>query len=482
MVPAFVIQNVVFLGLANLEQLVAMAAAVLVLCAIVGHPAGSLAFLVAVLPFQLLLVSSLYELGLTGGVARMAGLWKELVVVAVVVAAWRRTRSRPDVQRRFDTLDKVVVGFVLLGLAYLVIPALFVGPPGSTLSLDARFAGWRLLVLPAVLFLAARRLRLDDEEVRCVMRAARGMAIALGVVAVVEFAASEWWSRLLIDTLGVNRFRIEVLEADLLAQGLLIDDIRVQGSIGGREFFRVGGPMASYLTFSFVLLVAAGLLLEHMVRHTSRPLVLFGVGCCCAGVLFTQTRSAIVGLCVLLVAVLRPAPGRSGTSRIRYTLVASAALVVALPLVFGAGLTDRFTAESTGSDDVHDARVDAAIEVIGDEPLGLGLAMGSTASGRTVEGSVPVENQLLDTGVQLGVLGMVLFASLYALMIRTLHRVAAGATPEAQEAVLGVRNGMIALLVPLWYQQAFGVVEVSWVLFALVGATLGAAERTRATS
>jgi hypothetical protein len=213
-----------------------------------------------------------------------------------------------------------------------------------------------------------------------------------------------------------------------------------------------------------------------MVRHTSRPLVLIGVGCCCAGVLFTQTRSSIIGLCLLLVAVLRPAPGRSGASRVRYTIVAGAALLVTLPLVFGSGLTDRFTGESTGSDDVHDARVDAAMDVLGDEPLGLGLAMGSTASGRAVDGSVPVENQLLDTGVQLGVLGMLLFAAMYALMVRTLHRAAAGASPPAQEGALGVRNALIALLVPLWYQQAFGVVEVSWVLFALVGATLGAAE------
>ena len=179
---------------------------------------------------------------------------------------------------------------------------------------------------------------------------------------------------------------------------------------------------------------------------------------------------------MLLLVVLRPAPGRSGASRVRYTILAGAALVVAVPLVFGAGMTDRFTNEDTGSDSVHDARVDAAMDVIGDHPMGLGLAMGSNAAGRAVEGSVPVENQWLDTGVQLGVLGIVLFAVQYLLVLRALHRAASRAGPQAQAGVLGVRNAMIGLLVPLWYQQAFGVVEVSWVLFALAGATLGAAE------
>jgi hypothetical protein len=476
LLPSIVARLAIDLRLANFEQLVAMAAGVLVLCVIARVPAPSLAFLIGLLPFQLVLISGLYEIGFTGGVARMAGLWKELVVVAVVAAAWRRNRGHP---RPPDALDRVGMGFLALGTVYLLIPGLFVDSAGASLSFDTRFAGWRLLVFPTVLLLAGRRLRLDEEEIGRVLRAATRMAIALGVVAVVEFVASDWWNRLLIDTFGVNRFRVEVLDVDLVAQGLTIDDIRTYGTVAGREFVRVGGPMASYLTFSFVLLIAAGLLLEQVIRRASRPAVTVGLGCCVAGVLFTQTRSSIIGLCVLLLAVLRPAPGRSGASRVRYTLLAGAALVVALPLVFGSGLTDRFTSEDTGSDDVHDARVDAAVDTIGDEPLGLGLAMGSTASGRAVEGSVSVENQLLDTGVQLGVLGMVLFAAQYALLLRALHRAASGASPMAQLGALGVRNGMIGLLVPLWYQQAFGVVEVSWVLFALAGATLGAAEGSR---
>lgn len=471
--PGTLLGLVVPSGLLNLEQLVGMTLALLVLGVIARHPDRALAVLVSVLPFQLLLTSNLYALGLPGGVARMAALWKELVVVALVIAAHRR--SRHD-RRPPDALDRVAMAFVGLGTLYLAVPALFVTEPGSTLAVDTRFAGWRLLILPTVLFLAARRLRLTEVEIARVMRAARGLAVALGMVAVIEFAASDWWNRLLIDTFGVNRFRVEVLQVDLASQLLRPDDIRTYGTVAGREFVRVGGPMASYLTFSFVLIIIGGPLLEQLVRRASKPLAVVGLACCAAGVLFTQTRSSIIGFLVLLLAVLRPAPGRSTVNRVRYTVMAGAAMVVAVPLVFGAGLTDRFTSEDTGSDDVHDARVDAAMEAIGDHPLGLGLAMGSTSAGRPVEGSVPVENQWLDTGVQLGVLGIALFAAQYALVLRALRRSAARAGPEAQTGVLGVRIAMIGLLVPLWYQQAFGVVEVAWVLYAMAGATLGAAE------
>src|SRR5688572_13714895 len=72
--PAFVIRIAVDFGLSNLEQLVAMAAGVLVLCVIVPRPASSLAFLIGLLPFTLMFSSLLYELGVGGGVARMAAL------------------------------------------------------------------------------------------------------------------------------------------------------------------------------------------------------------------------------------------------------------------------------------------------------------------------------------------------------------------------------------------------------------------------
>ncbi len=460
-------------SLANFEQLIGAVVAGVALVLLARRPAHALAVLLVLLPFQLMLTSFVFELGVTAGVTRMLALWKELVVLAVAVAAWYRSRDRVG---RFDALDRVATAFVVLGTVYLLLPEAFVGRPGADLSLDARFAAWRLVVLPSVLLLAGRRLHATRAELRLVLRGATVMAVSLGIVAVVEFLFSDWWNHLLVETIGVNRYRILALDQDLPSLGLSFFDIRVYGEVAGREIIRVGGPMVSHLTFSFVLLIALAVLVERLMRGDTTGAVVAGVAGCAMGLLFTQTRSSIVGAVVLLAVALRPAPGRSSRSRARYAVLAAAAAIVALPLVLGAGLADRFTEGDEVSDDVHQLRVDAAVDAIVDHPLGLGLGMGSTAAGRPAAGSVSVENQVLDTAIQLGVLGSALLFAQLGLLVVVLRKAAVRAGPDSQAAAFAARTAILALLVPLWYQQAFGLIEVSWVLFGIAGVALGAAE------
>lgn len=471
--PAVLARGLVGFGFFNFEQLIAAVLALGALVLLARRPAPSIAALVVLLPFQLVLTSVLYELGLSAGLTRMAALWKELVVLAVVVAAWWRTREQPG---RLDPLDRVATAFVVLGTLYFVLPELFVGRPGSLLDVDTRFLAWRLVVLPAVLLLACRRLRLGEAELRTVARGVTGLGLGLGAVALVEILLSDWWNRFMVDVIGVNRFRVFALELNLRSLGLSFFDVRVYGEVAGRQIIRVGGPMLSHLTFSFVLVIALGLLVERLVRGDARATTVLALGACGVGLLFTQTRASIVGAAIMLVVALRPAPGRPSVHRTRYALLVGAVAAVAIPLAIGGGLADRFTEGDEFSDRVHELRVDAALETIADHPLGLGLGMGSTAGGRLAEGAVSVENQLLDTAVQLGVLGALLLAAQYLMLIVVLKRAADRAEGPAQAGAYAVRTAMIGLLVSLWYQQAFGLIEVSWVLFALAGVSLGAAE------
>jgi hypothetical protein len=371
------------------------------------------------------------------------------------------------------------MAFVALGTAYLLLPEFLVGGAGADLSLDARFLAWRLVVLPSVLLIAARRLQPEPDEVRRVLRAATAAGVLLGVGVILEVAASDWWNRFLVDTVGLNRYRVKVLDMDLASQGLSAIDIRIYGEVAGRLIVRAGGPMVSHLTFSFVLLILIGVLLERLVRADSSPFVFFALAACGVGLAYTQTRSSIVGAGVLFVMVLRPAPGRTTASRVRYGVLAGILIAVAVPLALGSSLGDRFTHGDRFSDQVHAIRVDQAVDTVLHHPAGLGLGMGSAGGGRAAEGSVSVENQPLDTAVQLGVLGTALLFAQYGLLIGALGRAARVAGPEAQALAFGIRASMVGFLVPLWYQQAFGLVEVSWVLFALAGAALGAAEGDR---
>jgi hypothetical protein len=463
--------------LVNFEQLIAGTLAVGVIVLVARRPSAAVSALVVVLPFQLPLTALVYSVGVPGGITRMAALWKELVVLAIMVAAWRRSRDRDH--REVDALDRCALAFVALGTAYFLLPELFVGGLGADLSLDARFVAWRLIVLPSVLLIATRRLRFSADEVRRVLRAVTAMGALLGVTAVIEVVFSDWWNHLLVDTVGLNRYRVDVLGIDLRSQGISAIDIRIYGEVAGHIIVRVGGPMVSHLTFSFVLLIVLGVLFERLVRADASVTVLMWLVACGVGLAYTQTRSSIVGAGVLLVMVLRPAPGRTTAGRTRYGVLAGLVVVVAVPLLLGSALGERFTHGDRFSDEVHSVRIDTALDTVVHHPAGLGLGMGSTAGGRATEGAVSVENQPLDTAVQLGVLGTVLLFAQYGLLIVALGRAAKDAGPGAQTLAFGIRAAMVGFLVPLWYQQAFGLVEVAWVLFAIAGSALGAVEADR---
>ena len=458
-------------GLLSIQQLVGAAAAGYLLFLFSVRPALALKLLVIVLPFQLVITSGLYSIGLAGPLVRMLGLWKEVAVLGVLLAGWSVARRHAH---RLDALDGWALAYVGLGTAYLAVPELLAGAFGSDLSVDTRFVAWRALVLPVLLLLGARHLRLDRHEAVRLFRIVAGVGIAMGAVVVFEFIASAAWNRLMIDTLQVNAFRTEVLEVDPTELGGQLEDIRTYGEVAGREIVRVGGPMASYLQLSFVLLIALAVLLERIVQGSRAPMATVGTVLVGSALLFTQTRSAIVGGCILVIATLRPAPGRATASRVQFTILMGLAAAIVVPLIFTAGLADRFTSGDVESDDVHEVRFDAAVDSIQDHPLGTGLGTGATGS-QGVEGAIVPENQLLDVGVQLGVLGMVLAVGVVVQLIRQLWR-AAALRPGASLEVLSARSALIGLLMPCWYLQPYSTPEVGWILFAIAGVALGSAE------
>ena len=143
--------------------------------------------------------------------------------------------------------------------------------------------------------------------------------------------------------------------------------------------------------------------------------------------------------------------------------------------MFSVGLADRFTSGDVESDDVHEVRFDAAVDSIEANPLGTGLGTGATG-GQGVDGAIVPENQMLDVGVQLGVIAMVLSVVVVGVLIHRLRR-AAVLQPDRSLELLAARSAVIGLIVPCWYLQPYATPEVGWIVFAIVGAALGSADR-----
>ena len=221
-------------------------------------------------------------------------------------------------------------------------------------------------------------------------------------------------------------------------------------------------------------------LLERVVgpgRSAGAAVVAVLVG---LALVLTQTRSSILGALLVVVVVLRPRPGRSEGTRHRLAIAAVALAVLLVPVAIALGVAGRFTVGDPSSNQGHSAQIGDAAAVLVHEPLGRGLGTGALASSLLKPGAIIPEDQFLDVGVQLGVVGMVLFAGVLAAVVVKLGRAGDRAGGSVGATALGLRSGLLGLLVPCWVLQPFLTPEVGWVVFALAGAALGAAEASPA--
>jgi len=150
-------------------------------------------------------------------------------------------------------------------------------------------------------------------------------------------------------------------------------------------------------------------------------------------------------------------------------------------VLLAVGIGGRFLGSDVSSDASHSAAGGIAATIVIEHPFGQGLGMGLTGVDKGVPGAFVAENQFLDVGLQVGVVGIVLFVAIYLGIIRRLGRaVRRSDDPDVQLTGNAVRNAFIGLLVPCFLLQPLAEAPVAWVIFVAAGAALGVAERAQA--
>jgi O-antigen ligase len=420
------------------------------------RPLVPLVALVIGLPVSQLALATLFKLGVSGALVRPLGQWKEAAVAAVVVAAlvrFRRDRPPPDL------IDKLALGYIGIGVLYLVIPALLV-LGGSERTLSDRGLGFRSDVLYVVLFLAARHVRLSSQHVAVMLKALLLAVTVVGGIGVFEWLDSDTWNRIVIEDVELPRYRLDVLGVDPVVGSLLFDP----------------------LSTAFFLAFGVGVIVELFVRGRGRRWILVGCGLAVAALFFTQTRAGLLAAALAVVVAVRPMRGRSRGNRIRFSLALAGVAVFVVPAVIGAGLSDRLSGDEA-SDSIHRESFTNGISTLARNPLGLGLATSAGAGQRVSDGTAVVtENQYLQIGIQLGVPAMALYVGLVIAVPRLLRRRLGGggeddddSDPERDDHVAGgaVRVAFIGLCVGGFFLQPFVDFSVSWVAWAVLGACLG---------
>ncbi|MGI8850354.1 MAG: O-antigen ligase family protein [Acidimicrobiales bacterium] len=462
----------------GIELLVAVALVILV----ARRPGKALAVFIVVLPFSTFILAALLRLGAPSAAIRGLGFWKEGIIAGVAVAGLRRMlRTRT----RLDRLDKLIVAYLVLGTLYLVLPKLLDGTlAGAFLSLHVRELGWRSDVMYLGVFLFCRYLGLSRQQVEALFRRLLVVAVLVALIGLYEYAAPGSFNHFVVHTIRVPSYEIRVLHVTLK------DPTTVLTYSSTGHHVRVGSVLLNYLTVGFYFIFALGIAIELLSRGQARTWVAMSIPILGTALLVVQSRAAILGGAVTVLLGLRRQIGRSLVQRVRLTVMLSLGLLVFIPVIVISGLGHRFVGSRGTDNTLHNNSVHLGINIMVKYPLGLGLGTGAgggqvaqtEAATSNSSASIPSvfipEDQWLQIGTQIGVIGLIIYVAALVLIVRRLYpRTHDPGIADGSVSAGGARTALIGILVGGLFLQPFVEPVVSWTVFALCG--LAAAEMDR---
>ena len=417
-------------------------------------------YLFLLAPHVLLMALLLAHVGLPPAVVKAISAWKEATLgLFLVVALWRLQRSRG-----YATLPD------LLMLAYLTLIAIHLAfSLLQEISLGTLLYGLRDHLLPFLLYFVGRSMSLSSVVAHQVYRWILVAALLFSVLGLIEWSVvpTEWHVEA-----GISRYYSEMLNLRYSAwhMGLPENYWRPAGDERLRRAVSIYGSSQSF-ALAFLLLLPASIygLFTPALRERRLAVLTFVVSM--AGLFATITRFTIViGLGMLAGTVLI-------SSRVARRIATWALASILVVLVVGAVVSPR--AQTLISETLlfqdHSSSTRLQIwaetaEVIALQPLGHGIAeVGQTALRLSDAGSIAlgIEGQLSKVGVELGLLGLLLYLAillvlgLYLLMgQRKLSDIyARGLCFTAGMAALGMAtnslttewHNSISLVYPAWW-------------------------------
>ncbi len=399
--------------------------------------------LLALLPLHALLVTVGTRLIEGPGHAPMGllAIWKEsllgLIVCVAIVECLMSEKRKVKREKWFDVIDILI--FLLLCLTAFITASLSLF--SFHFSLPATVLGFKYDFVPLIAFVILRRVPWSEEFMK------RAVTVLLGVGALVAAYGilTFWLPQSFFTWLGYS---------DLHSLYVADGPLAAFQYIGGSSVRRIQGTMSGPNQFGLWLLIPWGIGIAALFRRTARH-VWFTV-CCLALIdfafLFTFSRSAWIGATV--IAVLGAG---SLLSRVNFWRVTAALGVVAVIAGVIASLLMPSVFLRVASSRDHFLKPMEAVRSIIAHPLGQGLGTAGPASNRVSDTCVTLdagsdaswakdrpdlcvfvgdtkvqpldrectcpfipENWYLQIGVELGVLGLLLYLSLIVAVLSCL--------------------------------------------------------------
>jgi hypothetical protein len=458
----------VLVGAAPALGLTRMVAAVLGLAMIVvlaRFPGPTLVGLVWFLPLQIPLFSFLYHHGVPGPAVRPFGALKEVLGLAILVAAVRAIRAE---HRRLDTLDKLVLGFVAVLVLYLFAPMVVSTGDLYPRSLSTRLLGFRVNAGFMLVFFAARHAPIDARWRRRFVSSILAVAGLFAAFGLYQYVRPESFTDFVFNTLGIPSYHLDVLDSPVESVVQLVRWTTARP-------VRVGSLFVGPFNFADFMLIPAGVLLARLARRGARGIeiaLLVAVG---AAIFASQTRANLLGLGVMVLLAMTPRRRDSFTNQLRVIAIVALAVVAFIPNLASTRVGGTGASESSTEGHVNEIR--GGIELLQDYPLGLGLGTAPAVAVR--EEGAPViisDNSLLQVGNELGAVMMVFFIVILVVLIRRLATSARG--DPANDLAAGAMLAILGLIVSGQFHHVFQNFAIAWLAWGMAGLGLAASART----
>ena len=454
------------------------------------RPVVSLYLFVAGLALHNAVMAALYAAGVRGSTLTAITAWKEIllaVALARVILDGARARRLPF---RPGVADWLALAFAGLAVVYALVPQSALGGAAShhTVALALRHD-----VIPVGAFLLGRSLRLGRDDLRRLAWTLLGTAGAVAAVGLVDvYAVSIGWWR----TNGVIDYFHQHLGYDYHGTGTRAEPGGATYGLPENFVYNVGGdkPFLRRLVSTFLSPLASGYLFVVALLVTAAVLrarkVVAGLALVtAAGLLWTFSRSSLLALAVglLVLAVVRRRPLVLGTAAV-LTVAVAIGWAHVFPKIGPTGNWTRvdlvyqhklaqaqqsragaFSATSASEPSLHEhwESLKAGVRTMIHHPQGYGLGnVGQTAS-RTGTPLKAGESNYTELGVELGVLGAVLWTAWGLAVLAGLVR---AGRRDAWAA--GVAAAFAAILALAVQTDVIGDPWVAYCVWALAGALM----------
>ena len=385
------------------------------------RPVAALYLFVVGLALHNAAMAGLYAAGVRGSALTAIAAWKEILLAVALVRVARDALRARALRFRPHAADWFALAFALLAVVYALVPQSALGGSAGTKAVGLAL---KHDLVPVGAYFLGRSLRLDLPELRRLGWTLLGTAALVAAVGLVDVYAVPigWWR-----TNGVVDYFHEQLGYDYHGTG---ENPRVAGlpenfiyNVGNNEPFlrRLVSTFLSPLASGYLFVVA--LLLGFRLRAAAAALSVVVA----AGLLWTFSRSSLValagGLVVLALLRRRPLELAAAAAVVGVAIawvhvfpkIAPTGHFTKVDLVYqqaqGKNGPTEFGAASENEPSLHEhwASLKAGVRTTVHHPQGYGLGnVGQTAS-RTGTPLKAGESNYTEFGVELGIVGALLW-------------------------------------------------------------------------